>query len=140
MKLLLAADGSTYTKKALAWLMVNQEFCKDKDELVVVHVQPALPPRARAAVGSQIVKDYYSEESAKVLSPVERFLRRHDLSFKTLTLVGAPAQEILLAATREKAQLIVMGTHGRGFLGRAVMGSVAQNVVSGATVPVLLVK
>lgn len=105
-----------------------------------MHVQPALPPRARAAVGSQIVKDYYSEESAKVLSPVERFLRRHDLSFKTLTLVGSPAQEILLAATREKAQLIVMGTHGRGFLGRAVMGSVAQNVVSGATVPVLLVK
>jgi len=34
----------------------------------------------------------------------------------------------------------VMGTHGRGLLGNALMGSVAQRVVSGSTVPVLLVK
>jgi nucleotide-binding universal stress UspA family protein len=36
--------------------------------------------------------------------------------------------------------MIVMGTHGYGALGRAVMGSVAQNVISGSKVPVLLVR
>ena len=40
----------------------------------------------------------------------------------------------------EKAHLIVMGTHGHGLLGRAVMGSVAQRVLTEAELPVLLVK
>jgi nucleotide-binding universal stress UspA family protein len=53
---------------------------------------------------------------------------------------GLPADEILRIAQREKVQQIVMGTHGRGVLGRALMGSVAQRVVTGSPVPVLLVK
>jgi len=36
--------------------------------------------------------------------------------------------------------MIVMGTHGHGLLGRALMGSVAQKVVAETDVPVLLVK
>jgi len=55
-------------------------------------------------------------------------------------LGGSPADEILRIAQREKVQQIVMGTHGRGVLGRALMGSVAQRVVTGSPVPVLLVK
>ena len=49
-------------------------------------------------------------------------------------------QEIVRAAKREKCQLVVMGTHGHGLLGRALMGSVAQTVVTDSEVPVLLVK
>jgi nucleotide-binding universal stress UspA family protein len=44
------------------------------------------------------------------------------------------------AALAEKAQLIVMGTHGYGVVGRVVMGSVAQRVLAQSEVPVLLVK
>ncbi|RZJ02433.1 MAG: universal stress protein, partial [Haliea sp.] len=54
--------------------------------------------------------------------------------------VGSPAAEIVRAATKAQAHLIVMGTHGHGLLGRAVMGSVAQRVISDADIPVLLVK
>ena len=41
---------------------------------------------------------------------------------------------------REKARLIVMGTHGLGLLGRILMGRVARRVVSACDVPMLLVK
>lgn len=140
MKLLLAADGSKYTKKALAWLVANQAFEGADDELIVLHVQPPLPPRVRTVVGAQVVKDYYSDECAKVLSPIERFLRRQSVPFRSITAVGDPHAEILRKATAEKAQLIVMGTHGRGLLGRAVMGSVAQRVLADAAVPVLMIK
>jgi nucleotide-binding universal stress UspA family protein len=54
--------------------------------------------------------------------------------------VGSPGQEIVRAAKRSKANMIVMGTHGHGILGRALMGSVAQAVVTDADIPVLLVK
>lgn len=91
-------------------------------------------------VGARAVNDYYKDESAKVLQPIERFLKRHRLAFVSRFEVGPPDQQILRAAERERAHLIVMGTHGHGLLGRAVMGSVAQRVVAGSPIPVLLAK
>lgn len=140
MKTLVAVDGSAYTKKALAWLMANQSFDAQTDELLVLNVQPPLPARARAMLGADVVRSYYEDEANKVLSPVQRFLRHHPLAFSCDTRVGNAAEEILRYAQKEKVHLICMGTHGRGALGRAVLGSVATKVVSEATVPVLLVK
>jgi nucleotide-binding universal stress UspA family protein len=54
--------------------------------------------------------------------------------------VGVPGQEIVKAAKKEKAHMIVMGTHGHGILGRALLGSVAQTVLQQSEIPVLLVK
>jgi nucleotide-binding universal stress UspA family protein len=140
MKILLAADGSPVTKKALAFLVTNENICGPEDELVVLHVQPPVPPHVKRLLGAAAVNDYHRDEALKVLGPIERFLKRHSLSFRTAWTVGSPAKELLAAAKREKAQLIVMGTHGHGLLGRALMGSVAQRVVADSEVPVLLVK
>lgn len=140
MKILLAADGSKFTKKALAYLMTHEELVGGEGELVVLHVQPAMPPRVKRMLGAGPIAEYHNEEASKVLKPIERFLQRHDLRWSARWVVGSAAQEILRAAKREKVHLIVMGTHGHGVLGRALMGSVAQSVVTDAEVPVLLVK
>jgi nucleotide-binding universal stress UspA family protein len=138
MKILLAADGSAYTKKALAWLVANHDFAAG-DELRVLTVQPRLPAAVAASVGASAVREYHEGEPAKVLKPIDKFLAKHDIAWHTSWVAGAPAEEILRAAKREKVHQIVMGTHGRGLLGQAVMGSVAQRVVSQSPVPVLLV-
>ena len=52
---------------------------------------------------------------------------------------GSPWEEILTAATDGGAELIVLGTHGRRGLNRALLGSVAEKVVRMAEVPVLTV-
>ena len=140
MKVLLAADGSTYTKKALAWLLTNENLPGVIDELVVLTVQPKLPARVITVMGRDDVSAYQQDEARKVLAPIEKFLARHDVRWRTLTTIGPAAEEIVRVATREKSALIVMGTHGRGALGRAVMGSVAQRVVAHSPVPVLLVR
>jgi nucleotide-binding universal stress UspA family protein len=140
MKLLLAADGSTYTKKALAFLLTHDEIAGGDGEVVVMNVQPAVPPRVKSMVGANAVADYHAEEAQKVLRPIEKFLQRHDLRFTSKWAVGSPSVEIVKAAKKEKAHLVLMGTHGHGILGRALLGSVAQNVITHCEIPVLLVK
>jgi nucleotide-binding universal stress UspA family protein len=54
--------------------------------------------------------------------------------------VGNPAAEIVAYASEAQVDLIVMGTHGRGMLGHALMGSVAEQVVRTAPCPVLTVR
>jgi nucleotide-binding universal stress UspA family protein len=140
MKILLAADGSKFSKKALAYLTAHDSLCGAGNELIVMHVQPPVPPRVKTMVGATAVRDYHREEAAKVLDPMARFLKRHPVSFRIEWRVGPPADELLAAIQREKVQLVVMGTHGRGLMGRVIMGSVAQRVLTGSKVPVLLVK
>ncbi|HEX6323176.1 MAG TPA: universal stress protein [Vicinamibacterales bacterium] len=53
--------------------------------------------------------------------------------------MGDPAEEIGAAAASLRADLIVLGTHGHGFVGRLLMGSVAGKVVQHADRPVLIV-
>ena len=140
MKILLAADDSKYTKKAAAFLVTHEGLVGPDDELVVLHVQPAVPPRVKTMLGASAIRTYHSDEAAKVLAPLERFLKQHHLQFRTTWVVGSPAAEVVRVAKREKAQMIVMGTRGHGVIGRALMGSVAQSVVSDCDIPVLLVK
>lgn len=140
MKILLAADGSPFTKKALAFLVTHEGLSGPNDELVVLNVQPPVPPRVKTMVGAAAVADYHREEGEKVIDPIKAFLAHHAIPFRCTTVVGSPADEIVRTAQAEKSQLIVMGTHGYGLVGRFFMGSVAQQVVAQCEVPVLLVK
>jgi nucleotide-binding universal stress UspA family protein len=58
---------------------------------------------------------------------------------KTHLVWGNPSREILKKARREKADLIVMGTHGRSGLPHMVMGSVAEKTVRRSGIPLLIV-
>ncbi|MFC5497391.1 universal stress protein [Caenimonas terrae] len=140
MKVLFAADGSEYTKKALAFLVTNGELIGADGEVVVLNVQPPMPPRVIALAGADAVHDYHKEEAGKVLEPIKTFMARHPLRFRSSWVVGPAAEEIIKAAHTEKAGMIVMGTHGHGVLARALLGSVAQRVVVDSDLPVLLVK
>jgi nucleotide-binding universal stress UspA family protein len=59
---------------------------------------------------------------------------------KTLLLHGLADQQIIRAARSAKADLIVIGTHGRTGLARLFLGSVASRVLAGARCPVLTVR
>jgi nucleotide-binding universal stress UspA family protein len=140
MKILLAADGSKYTKKALAFLVTHESLLAETGELHVINVQPEFPHRVAKYVGKEVVENYRSSEAEKVLAPIRKFLQRHPVKFSADYLVGLAAEEIIKASKRDKSHLIVMGTHGHGVLGRILLGSVAQRVVSECQIPILLVK
>lgn len=140
MRVLLAADGSKYTKKALAFLVNHESLVSPKDKLFVINVQTPVPGRVESLLGSAEVAAYHREEGDKVLDPIKKFLDKHGLNYRCESAVGHPVDEILKAASKEKSHMIVMGTRGHGLLGRALMGSIAQRVVTDSDVPVLLVK
>ena len=140
MKILLAVDGSTYTQKMLAYLTSHQEMLGAGQEYTVITVQPLLPARARAALGKEVVDEYYDEESTKILQPVQEFLKSRGVQAQSISKIGPIADTIIHAAQDGKFDLIVMGTHGHGALGRLVMGSVSSQVLAGCTIPVLLIR
>jgi nucleotide-binding universal stress UspA family protein len=57
----------------------------------------------------------------------------------TLVVEGVPAAEIVRVARDRFIDMIILGTHGRGALGRALLGSVADKVIRSAGCPVLVV-
>lgn len=140
MNILLAVDGSTYTKKMLAYLAAHDEMLGSSHTYTAITVQPQLPPRARAALGKEVVDKYHAEEGEKVLSPVVKFMARQGVQLKTMTKVGPAGETIAKVAESGKYDLIVMGTHGHGSLGKLVMGSVSTQVLANCQVPVLLVR
>ena len=82
------------------------------------------------------VEDGVRERILKVLTPADQ----RELKPKLVTRPGAPAGEIVEYASEHQIDIIVMGTHGRGLVGHAVMGSVAEKVVRTAPCPVLTVR
>jgi len=140
MKILLAVDGSAYTKKMLAYLATHSEMFGSDNAVSLITVQLPLPPRARAAVGAEIANGYYADEAEKVTAPVVKFLQRHGIDPKVIHKVGAPGELIAKAANGGKFDLVMMGSHGHGALGNLVMGSVATQVLAHCKVPVLMVR
>ena len=141
MKIIVAVDGSAYTHKAIDFLVANRAQFVDGNELVLVNVCAAIPPHASRHISKELLNEYYSDESAKVLDPVKAQLA--DLGVSNYTMQsrhGNAAAEIVAAANEAQAGLIVMGTRGHGALGRALMGSVATNVIADAERSVLLVQ
>ncbi|MDR2155126.1 MAG: universal stress protein [Burkholderiaceae bacterium] len=140
MKILLAVDGSPYTKKMLAYLATHMEMFSGENEFTLLTVQGPLPPRARAAAGKEAVEAYYAEESMKVLEPSIKFMARHGLDADSVCKVGSVGETIAKTADSGKFDLVIMGSHGHGALSNLVMGSVATKVLAQCKTPVLLVR
>jgi len=130
MNVLLAVDGSPYTQKMLSYLTAHPEILGAGHRYSAVTVQPPLPARARAALGQQMVEAYYAEESAKVLDAVCDFLAQNGVQTERISKVGAVAPCIVKTIEEGRYDLLVMGTHGHGALGRLVMGSVSTQVLA----------
>ena len=140
MKILLAVDGSTYTKKMLAYLATHESLLNKDNNFTVLTVHLPIPSRARAAVGKDIVEDYYKDDAEKVLAPIDKFLARHGIQAKSVWKAGNVGETIATYAEAGKFDMLVMGSHGHGSFLNIVLGSVATKVLANCKTPVLLVR
>jgi nucleotide-binding universal stress UspA family protein len=84
----------------------------------------------------EAMEDAVRERLLKIMTPAEQKALRPEFTITS----GAPHVEIANYAKAHGIDLIVMGTHGRGFVGHLVMGSVAEKTVRSAPCPVLTVR
>lgn len=140
MKILLAVDGSKFTKKMLAYLTTHDDLFSPRHDYTLFTARPSLPARVATAVGKSVVNDYHTDEAEKVLSPAVKFLLRHGINAKSAWICGPLGQVIAEYAETNKFDLVVMGSHGHGALANLVMGSVATQVLAHCKVPVLMVR
>jgi nucleotide-binding universal stress UspA family protein len=140
MKILVAADGSPFTKRMLGYLAAHDEWLGNHHAYTVLTVVPAVPARAAAALSKDILESYYGDESEKVLEPIRTFFARQGLDAEFVAQHGHAGDTIAAMADKGKYDLVMLGTHGHGAIGNLVMGSVATKVVAKCGVPVLLVR
>lgn len=137
--ILLATDFSPTAGAAGKRALALARACGAR--LSVVHVVPSLAQ-------AQAVRWAYREMEAEVRRDAGRRLnglvaraRKAGVRAKGLLLSGTPAHEAISRAARsQKADLVVVGTHGHTGLAGALIGSVAARVVATAPCPVLTVR
>ena len=140
MKILLAVDGSDYTRKMLEYVRSNKALFDESHEYMLLHVQPQLPPHVKSTLGSGTVNQYHEEEAQKVLQPALDALQQGGLKATSRYLVGPAGETIGSFAEEGRYDMVIMGSHGHGALARLVMGSVTSEVLARCGVPVLLIR
>jgi len=139
-RVLVPLDGSELSENVLPFLT---EIAGPLDMTIVLvrvlePIQPALVDGAAGGVVDDL--EARRRDAAEYLAPFAIGLRARGIDTTTSVRVGRAEEEILAAAGTEGADLIAMSTHGRSGLGRLLFGSVAEQVLRHADVPVFLMR
>jgi nucleotide-binding universal stress UspA family protein len=144
-KILVAVDGSAPSSKGLREAIRLAKA--ERATLFIMHVVDDYPAYAAfadmvPAGGVDLVADLRAG-GKRVLAKAQALAAKQGVKGKGILreIVGGPAAgPIVREARRQRADLIVLGTHGRRGVRRLVLGSDAEQVVRTASVPVLLVR
>jgi nucleotide-binding universal stress UspA family protein len=110
-------------------------------QILILHAfTPPIYPLLEGAVipTAQHVADLIADADRRLRLLCDRF-ERGGVAMEGRVVQGLPAEEILRFADEHGCGLIVMGTHGRSGVRRAVLGSIADEVVRKAHVPVMTI-
>ena len=140
--ILVATDGSAFRRP----LQPRQSGLAKRNGsmLSVISVVPseiATPTDLHFTVAQrEHIAEKEMHEAEKSAKAVKDAALKQDISVKAFIISGKPADAIIETAKERKADLIVLGSHGRTGLEKLLMGSVAERVIVLSSCPVLVVK
>ncbi|MGA2333389.1 MAG: universal stress protein [Syntrophales bacterium] len=139
-KILVPLDGSPLAATILP--EVEDLAKSQKPEITLLTVSNVPSPAIMAEAGNAVIDPilrWRKSTAEAYLTETTKTLKAKGLKVSWVYREGAPASEIIRYADEARCDLIAMATHGRGEVAW-VLGSVAEKVVSHATVPVLLMR
>ncbi|PUZ57059.1 hypothetical protein GQ55_5G397400 [Panicum hallii var. hallii] len=148
-RIVVAVDEGEESAHALAWCLANVVSPAGGDTLVLVHARRPRPVYAAMdSAGYMMTSDvlasverHASAISAAAVDKARRLCAEHPhVTVETLVESGDPRDVICDAADKVGADLLVMGSHGYGFIQRAFLGSVSNHCAQNCKCPVLIVK
>jgi universal stress protein A len=117
---------------------------KDRSELVLVHVlAPPMPIAGEGYIPPNVYEDLEASAqryAGKRLAALKDKAKAAGVRTTTVIREGVADEQIVRAARAKKADVVVIGTHGRTGLAKLFLGSVASRVVTAAPCPVLTVR
>jgi nucleotide-binding universal stress UspA family protein len=141
MKILLPVDGSKSAMNACKYVAKLSAELKSKCTVTLINVHDDVGlNHVKQFVAKSVVDDYLREVSEKELKPAQKVLDAAGIKYTMVIKRGNISEEIIGLATKEKMDMIVMGSKGRSGFVDMIMGSIAQKIVSGAKQPVVLIK
>ena len=137
-RIIYATDFSDCCRPALEY--ATAFAVAENAQLLIVHVDDETPGLVVGDVGYGYLPeiDRIAQEQLQQLDEVRP--SHPQVAYEHHFLRGEPAEEIIAFAKKVQADLIVIGTHGASGLGRALLGSVAEEIVRKADCPVLTVR
>lgn len=138
-RVLCPIDFSDCSLHALGYaLAIARQFGASVE---ILHVMPDPLPAGRAGMQARLESIRTAAQAAAVVQMKQAIeaAAGTDLSADTAIEHGNPSAQVVARAAASAPGLVVMGTHGRGALGRLVLGSVAEEVVRQIDCPLLLV-
>jgi len=140
-KILLPVDGSENAMRAVRHIIENKDWYKGIVELHLLNVQlPIASGLVKTFISKSQLDDYYRDEGISALESARAELDTGKVPHHDHVGVGESAATILDYACDKNCDLVIMGTHGHGSLGDALLGSVASHVLHESRIPVVLVK
>jgi nucleotide-binding universal stress UspA family protein len=141
-RILVATDGSRYGEAAVVEAIGIAKRCGAG--LTVVSVVPSEASSPFDIVHSEMQRGLISEKEQKAAESTIRNVKdiadKEGLSIEGFILEGRPYEAIINEANEKKADLIVLGSHGRTGLEKLLMGSVTERVIGLSPCAVLVVK
>ena len=150
-RILIPLDGSKLGEAALSYVeeLISRLAPEEKVEITLFHVITAVRhPLHIPAGGGSVSVPYNEEELAEMKDAATNFLNKVSDGLRNekvtvmckVSVSENPADEIIKAEIEVNADLVAMSTHGRSGISRFAIGSVADKVLRGGTVPVLMVR
>jgi nucleotide-binding universal stress UspA family protein len=126
-----------------AWGLAQRVAAASDAELLLTHVLVETPLYSEGPFTMEKTRQVFEAARRWATETLEVWAakaRGAGLHVRVVLRTGVPHEEIVALATDEKADLVVIGTHGRGGINRALLGSVTDRVVRLAPCPVLTVR
>ena len=150
LKLAIALDGSKYGVAAVRFFVKHRDFFGAAPAVALVHVVPDLSSLVVPGfLGRVPVPNLKSEQVEAMqgaafenaMAPARKLLERAGMASTEIRLLGNnPGDQIAAYVTKNKLDLIALGSHGQGALESAVLGSVATRIAAKCQVPLLFVR
>jgi len=145
-KILVPSDGSKSAQRAAGYAVdLAKQLKASIIALSVIDMRSLIAQTVSASETArhtvEPIEDYLREAAEGYVGEIKKLCDKNGVASKISIKMGHPVEEIMKEAKRSKANLIVMGSHGRSALSATVLGSVSYGVIHKDTsIPILIMK